>query len=105
MLGVTLFGIFLTPVFFYVIQGIEEARLFSSLRTQRFFACLLGAGLGAAAGFLLARLGLFPVFWAALVGASAGMILMFTAFELHRRFRLTAPAVRETSNESTGSHS
>jgi multidrug efflux pump len=30
MLGVTLFGIFLTPVFFYVIQGLGETRLFTS---------------------------------------------------------------------------
>ena len=30
MLGVTLFGIFLTPVFFYVIQGLGETRLFAS---------------------------------------------------------------------------
>ena len=29
MLGVTLFGIFLTPVFFYVIQGFGENRLFA----------------------------------------------------------------------------
>jgi multidrug efflux pump subunit AcrB len=26
MLGVTLFGIFLTPVFFYVIQGVSDRR-------------------------------------------------------------------------------
>ena len=32
MLGVTLFGIFLTPVFFYVIQGLGETRLFASAR-------------------------------------------------------------------------
>jgi hypothetical protein len=30
MLGVTLFGIFLTPVFFYVIAGLLEKSLFSS---------------------------------------------------------------------------
>jgi multidrug efflux pump len=30
MLGVTLFGIFLTPVFFYVIDGLSESRLFAS---------------------------------------------------------------------------
>ena len=30
MLGVTLFGIFLTPVFFYVIDGMAESRLFAS---------------------------------------------------------------------------
>jgi multidrug efflux pump len=35
MLGVTLFGIFLTPVFFYVIQGFAELPLFSSARAQQ----------------------------------------------------------------------
>src|SRR5208337_4047324 len=34
MLGVTLFGIFLTPVFFYVIEGFIETPLFSSERTR-----------------------------------------------------------------------
>src|SRR5438094_4867112 len=34
MLGVTLFGIFLTPVFFYVIEGFAETALFSSERTH-----------------------------------------------------------------------
>jgi multidrug efflux pump len=35
MLGVTLFGIFLTPVFFYVIAGLVEVPLFSSERSRR----------------------------------------------------------------------
>lgn len=35
MIGVTLFGIFLTPVFFYVIQGVGETRFFSSQVAQR----------------------------------------------------------------------
>ena len=34
MLGVTLFGIFLTPVFFYVIEGFVEIPLFHSERTR-----------------------------------------------------------------------
>jgi multidrug efflux pump len=34
MLGVTLFGIFLTPVFFYVIEGIAEAPLFAAATTR-----------------------------------------------------------------------
>ena len=34
MLGVTLFGIFLTPVFFYVIEGFVESPLFSSPRVR-----------------------------------------------------------------------
>ena len=35
MLGVTLFGIFLTPVFFYVIDRLGEARPPSRLRPLR----------------------------------------------------------------------
>jgi multidrug efflux pump len=35
MLGVTLFGIFLTPVFFYVIAGFTESPLFSSDRMRK----------------------------------------------------------------------
>ncbi len=35
MLGVTLFGIFLTPVFFYVIEGFVETPLFSSARARQ----------------------------------------------------------------------
>jgi hypothetical protein len=34
MVGVTLFGIFLTPVFFYVIEWFAETSLFSSERVQ-----------------------------------------------------------------------
>jgi multidrug efflux pump subunit AcrB len=34
MLGVTLFGIFLTPVFFYVIESLVETPLFSSARAR-----------------------------------------------------------------------
>jgi multidrug efflux pump len=34
MLGVTLFGIFLTPVFFYVIEGLAESPLFASRRMR-----------------------------------------------------------------------
>jgi multidrug efflux pump len=36
MLGVTMFGIFLTPVFFHVIEGIAETPLFASERMHRF---------------------------------------------------------------------
>jgi multidrug efflux pump len=35
MLGVTLFGIFLTPVFFYVIAGFAESPLFTSRRARQ----------------------------------------------------------------------
>jgi hypothetical protein len=41
MLGVTLFGIFLTPVFFYVIEGFIEVPLFSSQRARQVGRVLL----------------------------------------------------------------
>jgi multidrug efflux pump subunit AcrB len=43
MLAVTLFGIFLTPVFFYVIEWFMEGPLFSSERTRRIGKVLLFA--------------------------------------------------------------
>ena len=50
MLGVTIFGIFLTPVFFYVIAGFREVPLFHTVRwlkvaaAMRFVAGLLSFG-------------------------------------------------------------
>jgi hydrophobe/amphiphile efflux-1 (HAE1) family protein len=41
MLGVTLFGIFLTPVFFYVIESLVETPLFSSARARQVGKVLL----------------------------------------------------------------
>src|SRR5262249_44862566 len=41
MLGVTLFGIFLTPVFFYVIEWFMERPLFSSARMRQVGKVLL----------------------------------------------------------------
>ncbi len=41
MIGVTVFGIFLTPVFFYVIQGWGETRVFSSPIVQRVGICVV----------------------------------------------------------------
>ena len=43
MLGVTLFGIFLTPVFFYVIAGFADSPLFASVRMKRLLS-LVGLG-------------------------------------------------------------
>jgi multidrug efflux pump len=48
MLGVTLFGIFLTPVFFYVIEGLSESPRFSSQKARlalQYLAIALTLGL------------------------------------------------------------
>ena len=88
MLGVTLFGIFLTPVFFYVIDGLSETRLFMAVATQWIGSVLMGALLGAGIGFSLSRLGLVDPTWAVPAGGCAGVLaaLLFqTIWHIHER--------------------
>jgi multidrug efflux pump len=85
MLGVTLFGIFLTPVFFHVIQGLSETRLFMALATQWIGSVLLGALLGAGIGFALSRIGLVEPAWAVGVGAGLGILAAMVLQTVHRR--------------------
>jgi multidrug efflux pump len=74
MLGVTAFGVFLTPVFFYVIQGFGETRLFASSQTRLVVSCALGLLAGLAGGYMLGRLGVVPMSWAVPVGGCAGLM-------------------------------
>jgi multidrug efflux pump len=85
MIGVTFFGIFLTPVFFYVIQGLGESRLFASERWRRWGTIAALALLGAAAGFLLDRIGVARMPWSAIIGAVAGVVLAAGINEVRRR--------------------
>jgi multidrug efflux pump len=87
MLGVTLFGIFLTPVFFSVVAWLGERRLFTSAVTGWVGSPLLGGSLGLAVGFLLARLHIGRLPWGALVGAFAGAILALLVPALWRRIK------------------
>ncbi len=57
MLGVTLFGIFLTPVFFYVIYGLSETRLFTAAATQWIGSASLGGTAGGGDRIGVSRLG------------------------------------------------
>jgi multidrug efflux pump subunit AcrB len=86
MLGVTLFGIFLTPVFFYVIQGFGETRLFAAPQARLAVSCTLGVLLGLASGYLLGRLGVFPLGWAVLVGGCAGLLGVLAVLGIHQGF-------------------
>ncbi len=56
MLGVTAFGIFLTPVFFYTVSWLSERRLFTSAAVEWLGSPLLGGLIGAVIGYLLALL-------------------------------------------------
>ena len=85
MIGVTVFGVFLTPVFFYVIQGISEMRVFTSIATQWIGSILMGGLLGAACGYFLGHLGAAQTQWAMAVGAAAGILAALVLPALHRR--------------------
>ncbi len=86
MIGVTSFGIFLTPVFFYVIQGFGESQWFSGPRVRKAASLLLGGLLGLAVGFLLAKLGRVHLLWGPLVGAAAGVLLVLAVLDARRRW-------------------
>ncbi|HEX5470337.1 MAG TPA: efflux RND transporter permease subunit, partial [Lacipirellulaceae bacterium] len=75
MLGVTILGIFLTPVFFYVIQGLDESRIFASERARRLVSLMAAGVLGWVVGFLLAQLGVGRMPWSPLVGLAAGVFI------------------------------
>ena len=73
MLGVTLFGIFLTPVFFYLIQRVGELHLFAHATIRGIGAALLGGVLGLVIGVSLGQLKvLHPIWLWAVVGAFSG---------------------------------
>ena len=84
MLGVTLFGIFLTPVFFYVIEGLSESRIMSSPIARSIGSTMVGGGVGFIVGFLLAQLGVGRLPWGPLVGAAAGAIIVVGLLQLRR---------------------
>jgi multidrug efflux pump subunit AcrB len=98
MLGVTVFGIFLTPVFFYIIQGLSESRFFQSVQVKTVLSYSLGVGVGAVVGFVLSRLNLalpqqLDPLWAVAVGAAAGALIVrgVIGFNVHIRTRSGSP--------------
>ena len=84
MLGVTLFGIFLTPVFFYVIQGLGETRAFEFGAFRRIGSPLLGGLSGFAAGFLLARIIHLRPVWEVAIGVTAALLGALLVLALER---------------------
>ncbi len=87
MIGVTLFGIFLTPVFFYVIQGMGELRLFRAMATQRIGSFLFGALAGVTLGFMLGRIGVVHMHWAVFLGGITGVLAALMVMGIHRRVK------------------
>ncbi|HVS34237.1 MAG TPA: efflux RND transporter permease subunit [Gemmataceae bacterium] len=89
MLGVTLFGIFLTPVFFHVIQGFGENRLFEGVGVRRAVSCTVGALSGTAIGWLLGLMRVVLLPWGPIVGAVGGFVILLGVFEIRRRIKQT----------------
>jgi multidrug efflux pump len=86
MLGVTLFGIFLTPVFFYVIRELGATRVFLALGSTGWLgSTVLGGILGLAGGYLLARLGFGGLQWALIGGGGVGILSVLAVFGIHRQ--------------------
>ncbi|HEX4414506.1 MAG TPA: efflux RND transporter permease subunit [Lacipirellulaceae bacterium] len=94
MLGVTILGIFLTPVFFYVIEGLGESEFFGRPVVRRVGSVIAVALLGATVGLLLGALEVVQPGWAALVGAVGGASIMMGLLQVHR--------MRETNGSSRG---
>jgi multidrug efflux pump len=90
MLGVTAFGVFLTPVFFYVIRRLGDGPVFTSSATRWAGSALLGGLAGAAVALLLARLGLRPLGgpWATAGCAAIGAALALAVPALWGHVRL-----------------
>jgi multidrug efflux pump len=108
MLGVTLFGVFLTPTFFYVIQVLGETRLFAAAATRWIGSCAAACLLGVWSGFLLGQLGVGRLPWTPIVCASAAVVAAVAALSLRRRpwivkpLRLPVRSVRRTHNIPSG---
>lgn len=86
MVGVTLFGIFLTPVFFYVIRELGATHLFRSLAATGWIgSAVLGGMLGAASGYLFAKLGVVVMPWALAGGAGAGVLTVLAVLGIQRQ--------------------
>ena len=91
MLGVTLFGIFLTPVFFYVILELGVTRLFLTVAATGWLgSTILGGVLGLAGGYFFAKLGLLALPWALSGGACAGVLAVLAVRGIHREIRTRA---------------
>jgi multidrug efflux pump len=87
MLGVTLFGIFVTPVFYYVIQRTSEAPVFRKTAVVWGGSITFGALLGAFTGFLVGKLEGTPLALMVPVGAFVGAIAVLAVLAFRGKIK------------------
>jgi multidrug efflux pump len=75
MLGVTIFGIFLTPVFFKVIEGWGELPFFAGATAQWIGSLVVGVAIGTVLGLLMWRIGFPSLPWAIVLGCCLGIFV------------------------------
>jgi multidrug efflux pump len=92
MVGVTLFGIFLTPIFFSVIQGLSETRIFTSVATRWAVSTLVTGLAGSFIAHVLTRLGVVRSTWGLQLGGAVGCLVALAVLGLHRLIRQRASA-------------
>ena len=85
MLGVTIFGVLLTPTFYYLIQRVSGTRLFTNPKVQVIGSTMLGFTAGMVVGVLLWLSESFPFWWAMLIGIVLGMLVAAVVLGVHRR--------------------
>ncbi len=79
MLGVTLFGLLLTPAFFFVIEAAGETRIFRLPAVQWLAATACGLLAGLAGGFLTWKIGFPHLHWSLAGGAILGLLTALVA--------------------------
>ena len=92
MLGVTLFGIFLTPVFFFVIEWLGESPLLAGRTVRAIGSALWGALAGALAALLLWNLEFVDLRGASLIGVVLAVSITVLVQRTGRRLGQTPPA-------------
>jgi multidrug efflux pump len=103
MVGVTLFGIFLTPVFFSVILGLSEASVFASAAMRWGGSTVVSGLAGSGIGFLFARIsrvGIGRLYWAIGIGGTAGVVAALLALGIRERIRTQQVALRQARPSS-----
>jgi multidrug efflux pump len=91
MLGVTLFGIFLTPIFYSVIQALSETRMFTAVASRWAGSTLLAGLAGMGLGAMFAQLGIVRLSWGVQAGGAVGCLAALAVLSLHRIIRGQAP--------------